>query len=30
VIDGFPPEGVETDKDRQDRYTLLRRIGYKR
>jgi adenosine/AMP kinase len=30
VIDGFPPKGVETDEDRQERHDLLRRIGYKR
>lgn len=30
VIDGFPPKGVETDDDRQDRRDLLRRFGYKR
>lgn len=30
VIDGFPPNGVEKDKDRQERHDLLRRIGYKR
>lgn len=30
VIDGFPPKGVETDTDRQERRELLRRIGYKR
>lgn len=30
VIDGFPPKGVETDFDRQERRELLRRLGYKR
>jgi len=30
VIDGFPPKGVETAEDRQERHDLLRRIGYKR
>jgi len=30
VIDGFPPKGVETNTDRQERRNLLRRIGYKR
>lgn len=30
VIDGYPPKGVETDEDRQERRDLLRRIGYKR
>ncbi len=30
VIDGFPPKGVETDADRQERRDFLRRIGYKR
>jgi uncharacterized protein len=29
VIDGFPPKGVETDEERQERRVLLRRIGYK-
>lgn len=29
VIDGFPPKGVETDEDRQERRDLLRKIGYK-
>lgn len=30
VIDGEPPVGIETDKDRQDRQAFLRTIGYKR
>lgn len=30
VIDGFPPKGVESDRDRKERRELLRRIGYKR
>lgn len=29
VIDGFPPKGVETGKDIEDRKNLLRRFGYK-
>ena len=29
VIDGFPPKGVETDKDRSTRKEFLRKIGYK-
>ena len=29
VIDGFPPKGVETDKDVQERKEFLRKIGYK-
>ncbi len=29
VIDGLPPQGVESDEDRRERHTLLRRIGYK-
>jgi adenosine/AMP kinase len=29
VIDGSPPEGVETEKDRADRKAMLRRFGYK-
>jgi len=30
VIDGGPPQGVETHGDRQERHALLRRLGYKR
>jgi len=31
VVDGFPPKGVETESDIEDRKSLLRRIiGYKR
>lgn len=30
VIDGFPPKGVETHDDRQERRALLRKMGYKR
>jgi adenosine/AMP kinase len=30
VIDGFPPKGVETEKDRTKRRDFLRAIGYKR
>ena len=29
VIDGFPPKGVETEKDRSTRKEFLRKIGYK-
>jgi adenosine/AMP kinase len=29
VIDGSPPKGVETEKDRADRKAMLRRFGYK-
>lgn len=29
VVDGFPPKGIETPKDRQDRKDFLRKIGYK-
>lgn len=29
VVDGYPPKGVETDEERQERRALLRRIGYK-
>jgi len=29
VVDGFPPKGVEGDKDRADRRAMLRRFGYK-
>src|SRR4051812_31601673 len=30
VIDGFPPKGVETKADREQRHSFLRKIGYKR
>ncbi|HJX32254.1 MAG TPA: adenosine-specific kinase [Thermodesulfobacteriota bacterium] len=29
VIDGFSPKGVETEKDIEERKTLLRKFGYK-
>jgi adenosine/AMP kinase len=29
VIDGFPPKGVETAEDRENRKVLMRKIGYK-
>ena len=29
VIDGFKPQGIETDKDVLDRKSFLRQIGYK-
>jgi hypothetical protein len=29
VIDGYPPKGVETNKDVQERKEFLRKIGYK-
>ena len=29
VIDGFPPKGVETAGDREERKALMRKIGYK-
>lgn len=29
VVDGFPPKGVETVVDRENRKALLRKIGYK-
>jgi adenosine/AMP kinase len=29
VIDGSPPQGVETDRDEAERKELLRRFGYK-
>ncbi len=29
VVDGFPPKGVETDKDVKERKEFLRKIGYK-
>lgn len=29
VIDGFPPKGVETAEDRENRKALMRKIGYK-
>jgi adenosine/AMP kinase len=30
VVDGFSPKGVEQEADREDRRSLLRKIGYKR
>lgn len=30
VIDGFPPQGVESEEDRMKRQEFLRTIGYKR
>jgi len=29
VVDGFPPQGVETVADTADRKAFLRKIGYK-
>jgi adenosine/AMP kinase len=29
VIDGFPPKGVEGEKDKADRREMLRKFGYK-
>jgi adenosine/AMP kinase len=29
VIDGFPPKGIESGEDRENRKALLRKIGYK-
>ncbi len=29
VVDGFPPKGVENEKDKRERKELLRKIGYK-
>lgn len=29
VIDGYPPKGVETNKDVQERKEFLRKVGYK-
>jgi adenosine/AMP kinase len=29
VVDGFPSKGIETEKDVQDRKSLLRMLGYK-
>ena len=29
VIDGFPPKGVEKEKDKTERRSMLRRFGYK-
>lgn len=29
VVDGFPPKGVETPEDRENRKSLMRKIGYK-
>ncbi|RLE10544.1 adenosine monophosphate-protein transferase, partial [Candidatus Aerophobetes bacterium] len=30
IVDGFSPKGVETDKDIEERKSLLRKFGYKR
>ncbi len=30
VIDGFPPNGIETDDDKNKRIEFLQKIGYKR
>ena len=30
VVDGFPPQGLETEADTQARKDFLRMIGYKR
>lgn len=30
VVDGYPPLGVETDEDKQERKSFLRKIGYKK
>lgn len=30
VVDGEPPLGIETDADKQERVSFLRKIGYKR
>lgn len=30
VVDGFPPKGVEQEKDKAERRNFLRKIGYKR
>ncbi len=29
VVDGMPTKGIETDEDREARYKLLRKFGYK-
>lgn len=29
VIDGFPPKGIESDSEKEERQQFLRRIGYK-
>ena len=29
VIDGFAPKGIESDDDKNDRHTMLRKFGYK-
>ena len=29
VVDGFPPKGLESKEDKQDRKEFLRKIGYK-
>ncbi len=30
VVDGFKSKGVESDKDKKERYEFLRKIGYKK
>ncbi|NLJ49986.1 MAG: hypothetical protein GX428_10465 [Candidatus Atribacteria bacterium] len=30
VIDGFPPKGIESEKDKLERQELLQKFGYKR
>lgn len=30
IIDGVSPKGTETDQDREERHSFLRKIGYKR
>ncbi len=30
VIDGYPPKGVESEKDKAERKSMLRKFGYKR
>jgi len=30
VIDGYPPKGVESEKDKLERQELLQKFGYKR
>lgn len=30
VVDGYPPLGVETEEDKQERKSFLRKIGYKK
>jgi adenosine/AMP kinase len=30
IVDGYPPLGVESEKDKEERHSFLRKIGYKK